>query len=367
MFGCDIEYYRWIRTIGPGHDPNSFFGKNIPMKTLKYISLILASALPIHAMAAAQCNPASTITNSLTYYTYSTTGFNPPPFNPADIPIGGVIYEGKPTATITNSGGGQFGPQTVCSPQAEAWYVGVGTPGADNIYPTTVPNVGMRIIFGNKTLPYSNGLVGKSFWSREINPTIQLIKTGNITAGGLMRDLYARIAATSKSGPSMVEFSFATPVSVVPMVPTCAVTTKSIKVAMGQTMAATTFTGVGSTSPSKPFEIRLSCSGGAQGTAIAAYVTLRDATTPTNTGKMLSLSKGSTAAGVRIEILKDDEVLGYGPDSSAEGNTNQWFGGLVQQGGSGLVIPLWARYVQTAGSVKAGTANGVATFTMSYQ
>ncbi|WP_235996030.1 MULTISPECIES: fimbrial protein [unclassified Burkholderia] len=111
----------------------------------------------------------------------------------------------------------------------------------------------------------------------------------------------------------------------------------------------------------------VSCSGGDTGTSAKVYVTLTDATNPGNTSKTLSLSKDSTAGGVGLQILKDDEVLGYGPESAAIGNTNQWLGGSVAQGAAGMTIPLRARYVQTSPRITSGTANAIANFTMSYQ
>ncbi|MNO06732.1 F17a-G fimbrial adhesin precursor [compost metagenome] len=75
----------------------------------------------------------------------------------------------------------------------------------------------------------------------------------------------------------------------------------------------------------------------------------------------------STVKGIGIQILKDNVVLGYGPDSSAAGNTNQWSAGTVKQGQASMIIPLQARYVQTTARITSGSANANATFTMSYQ
>ncbi|KVH63801.1 adhesin [Burkholderia sp. MSMB1072] len=97
------------------------------------------------------------------------------------------------------------------------------------------------------------------------------------------------------------------------------------------------------------------------------YTTLTDASNPANVSNMLSLGPDSTASGVSIQVLHgdNDKLISYGPDSSQAGNPNQWFVG--EFGNVDVTIPLKARYVQTASDVKAGTANGRATFTMSYQ
>ncbi|MFP3409088.1 hypothetical protein SB757_31210, partial [Pseudomonas sp. SIMBA_065] len=67
-----------------------------------------------------------------------------------------------------------------------------------------------------------------------------------------------------------------------------------------------------------------------------------------------------------IQILRSDgSIVSYGPESSAEGNPNQWY---VGEYGNGTVdIPLKARYAGEGGKVGPGSANGLATFTMSYQ
>ncbi|SEU44009.1 hypothetical protein SAMN03159335_06983 [Burkholderia cepacia] len=55
-----------------------------------------------------------------------------------------------------------------------------------------------------------------------------------------------------------------------------------------------------------------------------------------------------------------------GCSTSAPSNPNQWKAGNIPQGQGVFTIPLTARYIQT-GTLKGGTANAVATFTMSYQ
>jgi len=91
---------------------------------------------------------------------------------------------------------------------------------------------------------------------------------------------------------------------------------------------------------------------------------LTDATTPGNRTDLLTLTSGSTANGVRIRIRNQaDNPVSFGPDAPTAGNTNQW---LVGPSDSTTTIPMTAEYVST-GDVEAGTANAVATFTMSYQ
>lgn len=79
----------------------------------------------------------------------------------------------------------------------------------------------------------------------------------------------------------------------------------------------------------------------------------------------MTLTSASTASGVGIQVRNGTTIIGYGPDSSAAGNTNQWF--VTQTGNATVNIPLTARYVQTGNQVKPGTVKALATFTMSYQ
>ncbi|AOZ01287.1 adhesin [Cupriavidus sp. USMAHM13] len=124
---------------------------------------------------------------------------------------------------------------------------------------------------------------------------------------------------------------------------------------------------VGATSSPKSFEVRLQCSGGNPGTSTKMYMTLTDSANPANETDTLSLASGSQAKGFGIQVLRasDDTLVSYGPDSAAAGNTNQWKVGSF--GNVNVTIPFKARYVRTSSSIVPGTANGTATFTMSYQ
>ncbi|WP_271409780.1 fimbrial protein [Pseudomonas sp. Q1-7] len=321
----------------------------------------------------AACNPSGALTGGGTtdgknYYYATINGFSPPPFSPGDTPIGGVIYEA--TGTIAFQNAKKLPPETSCSWFTSTYVSGIGVPDANNVYPTGIAGVGMRIIDSDSKTPWpykaSSSWLSTS-WKPDYKPTIQLVRTGEITAHGTLSGAFGRYTANTASGDLLVEYRFASPVSVLPSVPTCEVGTTKIDVPMGRVVSSTTFSGVGSTSPTQQFEIALRCSGGDPQTASRAFVTLTDAASPGNTSNRLSLSGDSTAKGIAIQILKDSTVLSYGPDSSAAGNTNQWSAGTINQGQAGFRIPLEARYVQTEPEITAGSANASATFTMSYQ
>lgn len=332
---------------------------------LLYVLFLTLALLPIWATAACKAKTS----DGKDYFVVTVTGFNPPPFSPGDIPIGGIIYEAEAkglmfTNKLTDK------PEATCSPAIYIFTTGVGTPGANNVYPTSIPNIGIRITNrSGKPFPYNDGGAFWSLsWSESFAPKIQLIKTGNITAPGVLDGPYARYAADSATGQTLVEYRFASPLIVTPRVPTCKVDAPNISVSMSQKLAsAMSFPGVGGIGPEENFEIRLSCSGGDAGTSTRPFVTLSDASTPGNRSTTLSLSAESSARGVGIQILKDNVPLGYGPDSNEPGTINQWSAGTVKQGQVSHVIPLQARYIQTAERITAGSVKASATFTLSYQ
>ncbi|RQO60198.1 adhesin [Variovorax sp. KBW07] len=153
-------------------------------------------------------------------------------------------------------------------------------------------------------------------------------------------------------------------VTVRPAVLQCTTTTPQVAVPLGS-IPKTAFSGIGSTTGTKPLNIDLMCSGGDPGDSKAISITLTDNTNPGNQSTTLSLTRDSIATGVAIQLLQGQTVIGYGPDSNLPGNPGQWSAG---NSGAGVFrIPLSARYIQTGATITPGSANGRATFTMSYQ
>jgi len=335
------------------------------MKLIKFSVILLAAALPFSAYA--KCT--SYTSDGRDYYIVTVRGFNPPPFNPNDTPIGGIIYKASNLQPTYTNQKWPTSPGSKCDGGLRVYQSGYGTPDSKKVYPTNIPNIGIRMYDrdgGAFPIDYGFTNVGDFWWQDSTIPrTIELIKTGNITEGGVLSGAYARSTNGSAAGELLIEFRFEQPILVTPKAPTCTVTTPRIPVQM--TTSTTAFTGVGATASARNFSIGLACSGGLTGTAVNAYVTLTDATTPGNRSTTLSLTPDSKASGVGIQILKDNVALAYGPDSSALDNPNRWWAGRVKQGESGLVIPLQARYVQTEPRITPGAANANASFTMSYQ
>jgi type 1 fimbria pilin len=256
-----------------------------------------------------------------------------------------------------------------------------GTSGPYNTVNTGIPGIGARFSWSGGPFGLGAGYLPQLTTSYVSNPasfkwntgtiTFELVQTGPLQPGNYTLGT-TRMVLTDPSYSSVLVQEpvyingTTTPLPVVIVQhPTCNVSSPSIQVPLGS-VPLKSFSGVGSTSPVQPsFNISLSCSGGDTGVMTSVYTTLTDQTNPANQSNTLSLSAGSTARGIGIQVLNGNTVISYGPDSAVVGNPNQWLAGSA--GNGTFNIPLTARYVQTAPTVTAGTANGLATFTMSYQ
>ncbi len=143
----------------------------------------------------------------------------------------------------------------------------------------------------------------------------------------------------------------------------CSVNTSSLQIALAG-VAPTDLPSLNSTAKPTPFNLGLTCP---SSTSMAIYMTLTDNSNPGNTGNLLSLSLGSSASGVNLQILRNSgtpTLVNFGPDSSVAGNLNQL---LMATGATGSQsFPFLVRYIRT-GTLTGGSVNGLATFTMSYQ
>nr|WP_233160899.1 fimbrial protein [Aquitalea sp. ASV11] len=142
----------------------------------------------------------------------------------------------------------------------------------------------------------------------------------------------------------------------------CTVNTNSLQVALPD-VAPIDLPSLNSTAKPTPFNLRLTC----PSTSVSIYMTMTDNSDPGNTGNQLSLSPGSSARGVKLQILRNSgtpALVNFGPDSSAAGNLNQLQ--MATNATGSQSFPFLVRYIRT-GTLSGGTVNGLATFTMSYQ
>ena len=208
-----------------------------------------------------------------------------------------------------------------------------------------------------------NTVNDRIFEQNNLEYTLELVKTVAYPSGGDITPI--RLKQTTLDGTPYANFSLTNKVSVVPQ--TCLVTTPNVAVNLTPAVGLplNTFKGIGSTSEPVPFTIGLNCFG----VAAKVYMTLTDQQTPTNTSSILNLTSTSTVKGLGIQVLYAGDVVKFGPDSSVAGNPNQ-FAVFTSDGSipTATDINLSARYIQTGAIVTPGRiANGIATFTMSYQ
>ncbi|WP_174434391.1 fimbrial protein [Burkholderia metallica] len=258
------------------------------------------------------------------------------------------------------------------------------TPVGNNVYQTGVPGIGVRI-HTNADIPYDSyntNSRGNSYYENLETPstntlpqyyppfkwfvyggtfTLEIIKTGEISPGKVFS---GTIGEVSGGGITWRRFSFSGDVVVQPT--SCKVTSQSIQVPLGS-VPQRSFKGVGSTTPPVNFSIPIDCSGVAKN----VYMTFTDSSNVGNTGNILPLTKNSTAKGIGIQILPGDGAgdsypIAFGPGTG--GINQQLVASLGKSAEIGKInVKLRARYVQTAEKVVPGTANGVVTYTISYQ
>jgi type 1 fimbria pilin len=330
--------------------------------------LLVAIGLPVTAQAA--CTLAGNLLQPLVF---AFTPYSPPNFDP-NVANGTVVASQVLSFSAVSGTGGTL----TCGTPGIGLQTRSGTTGAQEgtymTYPTGIAGVGIRF-----TTQGGTG-AGYGVWPTSVDwgttPTltiatvgsvlVEFVKVGPITAGGT---IVGELGATyiQNGATKLSSYVVNGGITIKPTVPTCTVQSPSpIAVPMGSA-AANAFTGVGTTSSGsgQPFTIQLQCAGGTSGATTKMYITLTDQTNAANVSNALTLSADSTASGVGIQVRNGSTIISYGPDSSAAGNTNQWF--VTQAGNEPISIPLTARYVQTGSVVRPGTANARATFTMSYQ
>jgi len=282
------------------------------------------------------------------------------------VPIGTVLS----TATFTGNSGNFTVTCTTAFTQLT--YQGVGTPTA-NIYPTNIPGLGVQLSNASGTVgnwPVTETIASTtSFTATASVPTnFSLIKTGPITTNGTLPINVGNFVLPQEGNFVGFQINLATPMAINFTKPACSVTSPTvIAVSLGAFSIARFSSGnPGITTSPIPFNIQVTCVDGPTGSNTQMSVTLTDASGSFvgNTTKTLSLSPTSTAKGIGIQITYNGTVRGYGPDSNANGNTNQF---LLSTGSNGVFNYPFYAYMISTGPVTAGSVISTATFTMNYQ
>jgi len=250
-----------------------------------------------------------------------------------------------------------------CMVQKAVTVNGTLVPGSPNVYQTNVPGIGVQWMITSgwngswSTAPLTQTLSSPAGGSAHYT-LARLVVTGPVSAGVLVTIPSMTVTFSGSCVDTVVQTQNVT-VGTAINGPTCNVTTTAVQVPM-PAISVTALTSIGATAGSTPLNLGIYCSAGT-----LVSMTLTDAVDISNRSTTLNLAPGSTATGVGLQILNKSGPIAYGPDSSAQGSTNQWLAGTAA--GGPMNIPLTARYVRTEGKLSAGTVNGLATFTMSYQ
>ncbi|PVZ82616.1 hypothetical protein C9426_29250 [Serratia sp. S1B] len=137
----------------------------------------------------------------------------------------------------------------------------------------------------------------------------------------------------------------------------CAVTNSTINVTLDRGVLAD-FSNVGSTAHTKAFNIDLnSCDAGMN---VSMYLEAGGAGSPNANLGLLPPDNNSSASGIALQLLYNNNPVKLGTT-----NAFKVVSSATTAGGS-YSIPLAVRYYQTGASVKSGTVNSSATFTMVY-
>lgn len=318
--------------------------------------LILAAALPQLAWADCRLDP---IARSIEFT-----------FNlPASINLPRDLPNGSDITTVTSSARSP-GNGITCDADTQVVATNFARNGATStagITPTGVPGIGMRWTTGHL---FSQTLRGTTTFGGAASTTLTLVKTGPIADGAVLAA--GPLEWTEVNGLVNTRDNLATSVRFVAQ--TCNVTTTNVLVPISPAsgIPLRTFTRVGTTTNPVPFQIGIDCTG----VSTTVFMTLTDQQNPGNISDTLALTANSVATGIGIQIMSEESSIGsgvfnvrrFGPAASVAGNTNQFRVATTAEVSPGPKrMNFRARYIQTAAQVTAGTANGIATFTMSYQ
>jgi type 1 fimbria pilin len=300
------------------------------------------------------------------------------PFSPAgpysvprDAAVGSQIARAQTTAIASGIS---------CALIQTATVNGTEVAAGSGVYQTSVSGIGVSFYIVNGASLTLITSTGGGYTSGIISapgngalPGIQanLVVTGSVVSGYSLTSLPSVSVTFTPTGScswsSGITNTVATSASNSAVVPiTCTVTTPTVSVNL-PVVALSTLGAIGKSAGNTSFPIGLSCAAGAN-----VYITLTDATTPTNTTSLLTLAANSTAQGIKLRILNSTGPVDFGPDSAAVGTTHQW---LLGASASINGIPLTVQYYRddtnpsgTGSAVlSAGSVHAQATFTMSYQ
>ena len=189
------------------------------------------------------------------------------------------------------------------------------------------------------------------YWTITIKKTGQVTQSGNLKAGHVGR-LTQRNPAPHNSTWNLTSLNI--PANAIKInVLKCSIKASSYNVSLG-TWYDTQFQNIGSTSNNVSIPITLSC---AAGTNLKVTVTSSAGYIDTNTGK-IKLSAQSQASGIAIQLLdRNNNPIKLNSKFTLQDNV----------AGGDYLFNWKARYIKTANTITAGTANSTASVNIRYE
>jgi type 1 fimbria pilin len=227
--------------------------------------------------------------------------------------------------------------------------------------------IGFRVRGGSDAVltaqPYGGG------WGFDMGPAPN---TGTTLVGTFE---LVKIAATVQSGAYSIPFEFHVPSQEyanqsgpgsrmtlsysVAAIPTCTAAGPSMQVRL-PTVSRASLNSLNATSARTGFNLGLSCEANA-----APTVTMSDGSNPANGTDRLSLTADSTSSGIALQLLWAKQPVVFSSSGSPGSGT------AIKPASSAVAgqvnVPLEVQYIRNSASISPGTANAIATFTLSYQ
>ncbi len=327
-------------------------------------SVLLLASLPLSARAACEVGSGGVYRVSLALPSSVTV--------PRDAPIGSVIASVRYTYSFNQSN--PVGVYCTTGTTVENTS-GSGKLSTNGVIPTEVNGIGYRLRLesdgyvpdtGSYQVPVSvfntpsrcgYPASGRCFIYLGTPVVLELVKMGEVPANATVK---GGLLFTQRLGGITASTVTLTTPEVRVAAQSCAVTTRDVSVKFGK-VNMRELPEMNSVSREQALGITIDC----RGVSSKLAVTFTDASNTSNRSNVLSLTSGSSAEGFGIQILSAGNPIRFGPDSPVAGNPNQVLIGEVNN--TVYTAPFTARYIRTASAAKAGTANGAASFTVSYQ
>ena len=237
--------------------------------------------------------------------------------------------------------------------------------GKEEVYKTNVKGVGVQVYstfngqtyIGNAPTYWYQSNTGNAF-SWITNIYVKFIVIGPLESGVIQLPMPAIKALTSSSQTVVSSDSVVyqrmgfNPVRI--SVSTCSIQDSEQTVVLPK-VAKGDFAGVGTTTGSKTFSIRLNCDAG-----VSVYASVTDSNQIENQGPNLSLDGTSTASGVGVQLLYSSNPIQFGYANSFHVAGNSSLPATTHS------VPFEARYVQTDISISPGSVRSKAVISFDY-